>query len=167
MCVNLRVCEWVNESDCPRGLIVSHFLPFKKVESASHSLWKFPTTPSWRITTKPSNSCWKRSTRGQSSSSPVRKTYGEERDTLWLHPCHSGALITGCVEVFNLRGAAPVDRLEAQADLPCVQDVSYTNTHTRLRGELEIQIATKQQSFCFIYQCPVGSVYVKKRTIKH
>ena len=94
VCAHVFVWEWVNGWDHPRRLIISYSLPIKKVESASPSLWKFPTTPSWRIMTKPSNSCWKRSTRGQSSSSPVKKTYGEERYTFWLHPCCSGVLMT-------------------------------------------------------------------------
>lgn len=95
VCAYFFLWEWVNGWDYPRGLIISYSFPIKKkVESASPSLWKFPTTPSWRIMTKPSSSCWKRSTRGQSSSLPVKKTYGEECSTFWLHPRCSGALMT-------------------------------------------------------------------------
>lgn len=92
------VYEWVNEWDHPRSLTISYFFPIEKVESALPSLWKSPTTPSWKIMTKSSNSCWKHSTRGQSSSSQVKKTYGEERSTFWLHPCRSDALMTCHVE---------------------------------------------------------------------
>lgn len=85
VCASLCVRLWVNRWDYPSGLIASYSSPplkKKKVESASPSLWKFLTTPSWRITTKPFNSCWKRTTRGQSSSLPAKKTYGEERGTI-------------------------------------------------------------------------------------
>lgn len=82
-CVCLLVCvgmrEWLGLSQRSYPFFLLSPLKKKKVESASPSLWKFPTTPSWRIMTKRSNSCWKHTTRGQSSSSPMRKTYGEER----------------------------------------------------------------------------------------
>lgn len=74
--------EWIGKI-IPEVLSFLTLLPpLKKVESASPSLWKFLTTPSWRIMTKPSNSCWKRTTRGQSSSLPAKKTYGEGRSTI-------------------------------------------------------------------------------------
>lgn len=92
------VQEWVNKWECPRSITIFYFFPIKKVESALPSLWKSPTTPSWKIMTKSSNSCWKHSTRGQSSSSPVKKTYGEERSTFRRHPCRSDALMTCHVE---------------------------------------------------------------------
>ena len=130
VCAYICVYAWVNVSDQPRGLIVSYSFPIKKVESASPSLWRFPTTPSWRIMTKPSNSCWKRSTRGQSSSSPVRKTYGEEHSTFWFQPCCSSALMACHVEVFNLWVAAPEDKLEAQIYHVYYINIPPKNTNT-------------------------------------
>lgn len=158
LCV--RVSEWVRSSQRPY-----HFysLPIKKVESASPSLGKFHTTPSWRIMTKPSNNCWKRSTRGQSSSLPVKKTYGEQHSTFWLHPCCSGTLITCHVGVFNLWVAAPQDGARG-TDFPCVQNVCYPNMP---RKEVGLQIKTKQQRYCLILQCPTGNDYVKKHRMKH
>lgn len=149
---DLRLCdyvwEWVNRWDYPRGLTIPYFFPIKKVESALPSLWKFPTTPSWKIMTKSSNSCWKRSTRGQSSSSPVKKTYGEEHSTFWLHPCRSGALMICHVEVFNLWVVAPEGRLQAQIyhayRMPATQTHLQQRKHKHcLEGEVGIQITTE------------------------
>lgn len=97
--VCIGVSKW---REHPGSLTILYFFPIKKEESALPSLWKSPTTPSWKIMTKSSSSCWKHSTRGQSSSSPVKKTYGEERGTFWLHPCRSDALMTCHVERFSI-----------------------------------------------------------------
>lgn len=86
------VVTWSFEKLCTKRIpgaysFVPSF-PIIKVESALPNLWKFPTTPRRRITTKSSNNCWKPTTHGQSSSSPVKKTYGEERSgTIWSHAC--------------------------------------------------------------------------------
>lgn len=133
-CVHTSLCK--SRWNPPRGLIISYSCPIKKVESASPSLWKFHTTPSRKITTKPSNNCWKRRTRGQSSSLPVKKTYGERRSTFWLHPCCSGALMICYIEVFNLWVAAPEERLEAQIyhvhGLCLQRKHTYNNTNTSM-----------------------------------
>lgn len=164
LCIHLclRLNEWLRSSQRPYPFLTP--FSFKKVESASPSLWKFPTTPSWRIMTKPSNSCWRRSTRGQSSSLPVKKTYGEERRTFWLHPCCSGVLMACHVEVFNLSSSSPW-RQARSTDLACVQH-KHTSVNTnrgtprRRNGNTD---HNKAIEILFHLQWPMGNVVKKHR----
>lgn len=167
LCVScIGVWVRVNGRVNPRGLTISYFCPMKKVEYASPSLWKFHTTPSWRIMTKSSNNSRKRKTLGQSSSLPVKKTYGE-RDTFWLHTCCSDVLMTCHIEVFIVGAAALKHKPEAHR-LCLLHKHTYDNKNTNIAqrryGNTD---CNKAAEVLFHSKCPLSNVYIKKHRIKH
>lgn len=153
LCVWLNLCARMSGWNHLKGLTLSYLWLIMKVGSALPSLWRSHTTPKWRTTTKPSNSCWKRTTRGQSSSLPTKRTYGEAHRSFWLHACSADALMTCYVKVFHLWGAALEEKLEAQIycepRLCLLHKQTYNNTNTRFSEDWECRWQKKQGKYCF------------------
>lgn len=172
LCVWLNLCARMSGWNHLKGLTLSYLWLIMKVGSALPSLWRSHTTPKWRTTTKPSNSCWKRTTRGQSSSLPTKRTYGEAHRSFWLHACSADGLMTCYVKVFHLWGAALEEKLEAQIycepRLCLLHKQTYNNTNTRFSEDWECRWQKKQGKYCFphTHTSSVCNVYKNKCRIK-